>query len=90
MIQGYTGQLDMWLNRTPFEPTMIERLDAMFAAGECPDAIVVFVDCWTSYGGSQFLNSQQPRPLPGLPVRRGGGVRGRAATRRSPTATTAA
>jgi Putative esterase len=57
VIQGYTGQLDMWLNRTAFEPTMIERLDAMFAAGDCPDAIVVFVDCWTSYGGSQFLNS---------------------------------
>jgi S-formylglutathione hydrolase FrmB len=57
VIQGYTGQLDMWLNRTPFEPTMVERLDAMFAAGECPDALVVFVDCWTSYGGSQFLNS---------------------------------
>jgi hypothetical protein len=36
---------------------MLERLDAMFAAGECPDAIVVFADCWTSYGGSQFLNS---------------------------------
>jgi S-formylglutathione hydrolase FrmB len=29
----------------------------MFAAGDCPDALVVFVDCWTSYGGSQFLNS---------------------------------
>jgi hypothetical protein len=57
VIQGYTGQIDMWLSRTPLEPTMIERLDAMFAAGGCPDAIVVFVDCWTSYGGSQFLNS---------------------------------
>ena len=57
VIQGYTGQLDMWFNRTWLEPTMLERLDAMFAAGECPDAIVVFVDCWTSYGGSQFLNS---------------------------------
>jgi len=57
VIQGYTGQLDMWLARQPFEPTMIERLDAIFAAGECPDAIVVFVDAWTSYGGSQFLNS---------------------------------
>ena len=30
----------------------------MFVAGDCPDAIVVFVDCWTSYGGSQFLNSR--------------------------------
>jgi S-formylglutathione hydrolase FrmB len=29
----------------------------MFADGDCPDAIVVFVDAWTRYGGSQFLNS---------------------------------
>ena len=57
VIQGYTGQVDMWLNRQPLEPTMIERVDAMFATAECPPAIVVFVDCWTSYGGSQFLNS---------------------------------
>lgn len=57
VIQGMTGQLDMWLNRTAFEPNMIERLDALFAAGECPSAIVVMVDAWTSYGGSQFINS---------------------------------
>jgi hypothetical protein len=57
VIQGFTGQLDMWFTRQPFEPTMIERLDAMFAGGGCPDAIVVFVDAWTSFGGSQFLNS---------------------------------
>jgi S-formylglutathione hydrolase FrmB len=57
VIQGFTGQLDMWFTRTPFERTMIERLDAMFAAAECPDALVVFVDAWTTYGGSQFLNS---------------------------------
>src|SRR5919201_6911392 len=37
VIQGFTGQLDMWLNRDVFEPTMIERLDAMFAGGDCPD-----------------------------------------------------
>jgi hypothetical protein len=57
VIQGYTGQVDMWLGRVAFEPTMIERLDAMFTAGDCPDAVVVFVDAWTSRGGSQFLNS---------------------------------
>jgi hypothetical protein len=57
VIQGFTGQLDMWFGRQPFEPTMIERVDALFASGECPDAIVVFVDAWTSFGGSQFLNS---------------------------------
>jgi S-formylglutathione hydrolase FrmB len=57
VIQGFTGQLDMWDNRQPFEPTMLERLDALFATGDCPDAIIVFVDAWTSFGGSQFLNS---------------------------------
>ena len=57
VIQGYTGQVDMWLSRVAFEPNMIERLDRMFAGGDCPDAIVVFVDAWTSLGGSQFLNS---------------------------------
>ncbi len=57
VLQGFTGQLDMWQAHTPFEPSVIERLDAMFAAGDCPDAIVVFVDAWTSLGGSQFLNS---------------------------------
>jgi hypothetical protein len=62
VIQGYTGQLDMWASRTAFEPTMFERLDAMFATGDCPDAIVVFVDAWTSYGGSQFVDSTSTGP----------------------------
>jgi hypothetical protein len=57
MIQGFTGQADMWLSRSAFEPNLIERLDAMFAAGGCPPGIVVMVDAWTSRGGSQFLNS---------------------------------
>jgi Putative esterase len=57
IIQGFTGQLDMWLSRSAFEPTMVERVDAMFAARACPDAMLVFVDAWTSRGGSQFINS---------------------------------
>jgi putative esterase len=62
VIQGYTGMVDMWLNRSPFEPAMVERLDGMFAGGGCPDAIVVFVDAWTAYGGSQFVNSASTGP----------------------------
>src|ERR1700759_3683642 len=62
VIQGFTGQVDMWLGRTPFEPTMIERLDAMFTQSDCPEGIVVFVDCWTARGGSQFLNSSSTGP----------------------------
>jgi enterochelin esterase-like enzyme len=57
MLQGFSGQLDTWLARKAFEPTLVERLDAMFATEQCPEAIVVFFDAWTSRGGSQFLNS---------------------------------
>ncbi|MGC9221570.1 MAG: alpha/beta hydrolase [Solirubrobacteraceae bacterium] len=59
VLQGYSGQLDGWLARKPFEPTFIERLDAMFSAegSDLPDAVIVFVDAWTALGGSQFLNS---------------------------------
>jgi putative esterase len=57
LLQGYSGQLDTWLARKPFEPNILERLDRMFAAGNCPPAVVVFVDAWTSLGGAQFINS---------------------------------
>jgi Putative esterase len=57
VIQGMTGQVDMWLARSAFEPTVVERIDELFASEACPPALVVFVDAWTSYGGSQFINS---------------------------------
>jgi S-formylglutathione hydrolase FrmB len=57
MIQGHTGQLDMWRNRSAFRPNVLELVDRLFAEEGCPPALVVFVDAWTSYGGSQFLDS---------------------------------
>lgn len=57
VIQGMTGQLDMWRNRKAFSPTVVESIDAWFAQPSAPPAIVVFVDAWTSYGGAQFLDS---------------------------------
>jgi len=57
VIQGLTGQLDMWRNRPPFRPNPLELTDALFASGEAPPCLVVFVDCWTRLGGSQFLDS---------------------------------
>ena len=57
LIQGHTGQIDMWRNRSAFRPTVLELVDALFADEGCPPALVVFVDAWTSYGGSQFLDS---------------------------------
>ena len=57
VIQGYTGQVAMWRNRSPFRQPFIETADAVFGAGEAPPAIVVYVDAWTAYGGSQFVDS---------------------------------
>ncbi|HJP67179.1 MAG TPA: alpha/beta hydrolase-fold protein [Actinomycetota bacterium] len=57
MIQGLTGQLDMWRNRPAFRKNFPELTDELFASGDAPPCIVVWVDCWTSIGGSQFLDS---------------------------------
>ena len=57
VIQGYTGHVAMWRNRSPFRQPFIETADAVFARGEAPPALVVYVDAWTSYGGSQFVDS---------------------------------
>jgi hypothetical protein len=57
VIQGMTGQIDMWLGRNAYEPHMIERMDLLFEDPAVPRAIIVFVDAWTIYGGSQFINS---------------------------------
>ena len=56
LIQGMTGQVDMWLSRTAFEPTLVERIDELFSSDDVPPAVVVLVDAWTSYGGSHFIN----------------------------------
>ena len=57
VIQGYTGHVAMWRNRSAFRQPFPEAADAMFGRGEAPPAIVVYVDAWTAYGGSQFVDS---------------------------------
>jgi S-formylglutathione hydrolase FrmB len=57
VIQGYTGHVSMWANRVAYRQPFIETADAVFASGEAPGCIVVYVDAWTAYGGSQFVDS---------------------------------
>jgi hypothetical protein len=57
VIQGLTGQLDMWHNRKAFQSNVLELIDGLFADPAVPPAIVAYVDAWTSIGGSQFLDS---------------------------------
>jgi S-formylglutathione hydrolase FrmB len=57
LIQGFTGQVDMWHNRAAFRPSTVELIDALFGEPGVPPCRVVMVDCWTSLGGSQFVDS---------------------------------
>ena len=57
VIQGYTGHLAMWRNRSPYRQPFPETADAVFGSGQAPGTIVVYVDAWTAYGGSQFVDS---------------------------------
>ena len=57
LLQGLTGQVDMWRNRKFGQPTTPEAVDRWFADHPETGAIVVYVDAWTRIGGSQFLDS---------------------------------
>src|SRR5689334_16033926 len=57
VIQGYTGHVTMWSNRAPFRQPFVETADQVFATGAAPPCVVVYVDAWTAYGGSQFVDS---------------------------------
>ncbi|HEX6140696.1 MAG TPA: alpha/beta hydrolase-fold protein [Candidatus Limnocylindria bacterium] len=56
VLQGLTGQVDMWRNRKAFAPSVPESVDAAWRETDAR-AIVVYVDAWTSLGGSQYLDS---------------------------------
>jgi enterochelin esterase-like enzyme len=55
-LTGFTGKGIMLLNEDAWQPNLAERLDHLYAAG-VPHAIVVLPDCFTRYGGSQYINS---------------------------------
>ena len=57
LIQGFSGQLDMWRNRSPWRLTVLELIDELFSDPAVPPSRVALVDCWTSLGGSQFVDS---------------------------------
>jgi S-formylglutathione hydrolase FrmB len=57
VIQGYGSSVAMWGNRSAYREPFPEAADAVFSRGEAPPAIVVYVDAWTAYGGSQFVDS---------------------------------
>jgi enterochelin esterase family protein len=56
-LTGFTGRGKMLLNDHAFTPNLAERMDRLIAAGTIKPMIVVMPDCFTYYGGSQYINS---------------------------------
>jgi len=56
-LTGFTGRGKMLLNDAAFSPNLAERMDKLIAAGTIHPMIVVMPDCFTYYGGSQYINS---------------------------------
>ena len=57
VLQGYTGHAVDVGEQASIRPAIPELADEVFASGQAPPAIVVYVDAWTAYGGSQFVDS---------------------------------
>jgi S-formylglutathione hydrolase FrmB len=56
-LTGFTGSGLSMLNYTAWQPNLQQRIDRLMAEGQMPPAIYVLPDCFTRYGGSQYLNS---------------------------------
>jgi enterochelin esterase family protein len=56
-LTGFTGRGKMLLNDNAFAPNLPERLDGLISSGRIRPMIVVMPDCFTAYGGSQYINS---------------------------------
>ena len=57
-LHGFSGSGVQWLNVSPFTKNVPERLDALIADGKIPPMLGVFIDGWSSLGGSQWINSE--------------------------------
>ena len=56
-LTGFTGRGKQLLNDNAFTPNLAERMDKLIAAGKIRPIIAVMPDCFTYYGGSQYINS---------------------------------
>jgi len=56
-LTGFTGRGKMLLNDSAFTPNLAERMDKLISAEIIKPMIIVMPDCFTHYGGSQYINS---------------------------------
>jgi S-formylglutathione hydrolase FrmB len=56
-LTGFTGKGIMLLNEDAWQPNLVQRLERLYVDG-MPHAIFALPDCFTRFGGSQYLNSE--------------------------------
>jgi S-formylglutathione hydrolase FrmB len=57
VLTSFTGRGKMLLNDSAFTPNFAERMDKLIGEGKIRPMIAVLPDCFTHYGGSQYINS---------------------------------
>jgi enterochelin esterase-like enzyme len=57
LLAGFASTGFTFLNQLPWEEDIRSRLDRLIQSGDCKPMIVVMPDCFTRYGGSQYLDS---------------------------------
>lgn len=55
-LAGYTGGARSWFNFQAWIPSIDERVDELIAHG-MPEMVLIFPDCFTKLGGSQYRDS---------------------------------
>ena len=56
-LAGYSGTGEMLFSGNPWQPGLDARLDRLVGGGAMGEAIVVAPDCFTRWGGAQYLDS---------------------------------
>src|SRR4028118_1259122 len=57
VLTGFTGRGQMLLNDQAFQPNFAQRMDKLIFENKIKPMIAVMPDCFTRYGGAQYINS---------------------------------
>lgn len=56
-LPGFTGAGRSVVNYNPWKENLVERFDRLIAQKKAAPAVLAIADCFTAYGGSQYVNS---------------------------------
>jgi len=56
-LPGFTGGGRTLLSHHPWKETLVERFERLILGGKAKECVLAIADCFTSFGGSQYLNS---------------------------------